>query len=88
MSAFAVKCRLLTHARNEQGIDDVLAIIMMLLSPEVVVKAITLTHGNTTLQNVKRNAVTLMHVMQQHREFLGQKAPLQELPVLAVGNFY
>ena len=49
-------------------------------------KAITLTHGNTDLYNIKRNAVTLLHVMQKHRESVNSTISFQELPVLAAGK--
>ncbi|KAI9494385.1 Inosine/uridine-preferring nucleoside hydrolase domain-containing protein [Zychaea mexicana] len=71
---------------TDPGVDDVLALIFLLLSPEVHIRAITLTHGNTSLTHIKRNAVTLLHVMQKHRELAGLTVPLEELPVLAVGS--
>ncbi|KAI7854053.1 Inosine/uridine-preferring nucleoside hydrolase domain-containing protein [Circinella umbellata] len=71
---------------TDPGVDDVLAIIFLLLSNEVHVKAITLIHGNTDLYNIKRNAVTLLHVMQKHRESVNSTISLQDLPVLAVGS--
>ncbi|KAI9273082.1 Inosine/uridine-preferring nucleoside hydrolase domain-containing protein [Phascolomyces articulosus] len=71
---------------TDPGVDDVLAILFLLLSKEVHIKAITLTHGNTELHHIKRNAVTLLHVMQKHRAFVNSPLPFQELPVLAVGS--
>lgn len=52
-------------------------------------RAVTLTHGNTTLQHVKRNAVTLMDVMAAQRiEDEKNGVPSQkQSPVLAVGRF-
>ncbi|KAI8372843.1 Inosine/uridine-preferring nucleoside hydrolase domain-containing protein [Radiomyces spectabilis] len=70
---------------TDPGIDDALAIFMALLSPEVEVRAITLTHGNTSLEHVKRNAVTLMHVFAEHQKHLGIEVPIDSLPVLAAG---
>lgn len=58
----------------------------MLLSPEVLVRAITLTHGNTSLEDVRRNAVTIMNVMRDHNAARGITVPYEELPVLAVGR--
>ncbi|KAG2180910.1 hypothetical protein INT43_008490 [Umbelopsis isabellina] len=72
----------------DPGIDDVLALILAFKSPEVDVRAVTLTHGNTTLKHVKRNAVTLMDVMAaQHieDEKNGMKSQKQST-VLAVGR--
>ncbi|ORY97521.1 Inosine/uridine-preferring nucleoside hydrolase domain-containing protein [Syncephalastrum racemosum] len=70
---------------TDPGIDDALAILFMLLSPEVHVRAITLTHGNTSLDDVKRNAVTILNVMRDHNAARGVVIPNDELPVLAVG---
>ena len=49
-------------------------------------RAITLTHGNTHLYNIKRNAVTLLNAMQKEREAQGVEIPWNQLPVLAVGK--
>ncbi|KAI9025015.1 Inosine/uridine-preferring nucleoside hydrolase domain-containing protein [Phycomyces nitens] len=68
---------------TDPGIDDALAIIMSLLSPELDVRAITLTHGNTSLEMIKRNAVTILNVVAEHRAFLG--LPTNQVPVLAIG---
>ncbi|KAH8550756.1 putative nucleoside hydrolase [Umbelopsis sp. PMI_123] len=72
----------------DPGIDDVLALILALRSPELKILAVTLTHGNTTLQNVKRNAVTTLDVMaaqHRHDQALGRQSYKQS-PVLAVGR--
>ncbi|KAF7731943.1 hypothetical protein EC973_007774 [Apophysomyces ossiformis] len=54
------------------------------MSPEIQVKAITLTHGNVGLDYISRNAVSLLHVMSEYQKFAGiQQEP--DLPVLAVG---
>lgn len=65
-----------------------LALILALKSPELDVLAVTLTHGNTTLQNVKRNAVTLMDVMaaQHHQDEEAGVETRKHSPVLAVGT--
>ncbi|KAL0089546.1 Inosine/uridine-preferring nucleoside hydrolase domain-containing protein [Phycomyces blakesleeanus] len=67
---------------TDPGIDDALAIIMSLLSPELDVRAITLTHGNASLDMIKRNAVTILNVVAEQRAFLGLPA---QVPILAIG---
>ncbi|MFZ5624567.1 MAG: nucleoside hydrolase [Gemmatimonadota bacterium] len=41
---------------TDPGIDDCLAILLALASPEVDVRALTIVYGNTTLANATRNA--------------------------------
>ncbi|KAI9311560.1 Inosine/uridine-preferring nucleoside hydrolase domain-containing protein [Dichotomocladium elegans] len=61
-------------------------LMYLFLNPEVHVRAVTLTHGNTQLDHVKRNAETCLHVIRKHRESLKQHVPRDELPVLALGS--
>ncbi|CAO3640381.1 unnamed protein product [Cunninghamella blakesleeana] len=68
---------------TDPGIDDALAIILAYLSPEIQIKAITLTHGNVGIDCVKKNAVTILNVMEEQRKYM--KLPSKELPVLAIG---
>lgn len=68
-----------------QGIDDALAMFYLLMNPKVKLTAVTLTHGNTNIDHVKRNAETVLHVMRKQREYLKQEVPVEELPVLAIG---
>lgn len=68
-----------------QGIDDALAMFYLLMNPKVKLTAVTLTHGNTNIDHVKRNAETVLHVMRKQRESLNQEVPVEELPVLAIG---
>lgn len=52
---------------TDPGVDDVLAILLALASPdEVAVKAITLTFGNTTLDHAYANVLRLAAVLQRH----------------------
>lgn len=70
-----------------QGIDDALAMFYLLMNPKVKLTAVTLTHGNTNIDHVKRNAETVLHVMRKQREYLKQQeVPIEELPVLAIGK--
>lgn len=50
----------------DPGVDDVLAVLLALASPELLVLAITLTHGNTTLPNALANLQKLFHALEQH----------------------
>ncbi|KAF9899628.1 hypothetical protein BX616_002915 [Lobosporangium transversale] len=47
----------------DPGIDDTLAILHAMGSPKVDVKAITLTYGNTNLNNVTKNLFTILHIL-------------------------
>ncbi|KAJ9478115.1 putative Uridine nucleosidase (putative) [Pseudozyma hubeiensis] len=52
---------------TDPGVDDVLAILLALASPdEVAVKAITLTFGNTTLDHAYANVLRTGAVLQRH----------------------
>ncbi|EPQ29264.1 uncharacterized protein PFL1_03019 [Pseudozyma flocculosa PF-1] len=51
---------------TDPGVDDVLAILLALASPEVSVKALTLTFGNTTLDYAYSNVLRTGAVLQQH----------------------
>ena len=70
----------------EQGVDDAFNLYFMMLSPEVDVRAITLTFGNCNMENVQRNAVTLLRAFYEHHEHMNWKLP-DELPVLSVGTY-
>ncbi|CDH57324.1 inosine-uridine preferring nucleoside hydrolase [Lichtheimia corymbifera JMRC:FSU:9682] len=71
---------------TDPGIDDALAMFYLLMNPKVKLTAVTLTHGNTNIDHVKRNAETVLHVMRKQRESLNQEVPVEELPVLAIGS--
>ena len=52
---------------TDPGVDDVLAILLALASPdEVTVKALTLTFGNTTLDHAYANVLRTGAVLQRH----------------------
>lgn len=54
---------------TDPGVDDVLAILLALASPdEVAIKAITLTFGNTTLDHAYANVLRTAAVLQRHLE--------------------
>jgi purine nucleosidase len=45
---------------TDPGIDDMLALLLALKSPELDVKGITVTYGNTLVENAHRNAVAIL----------------------------
>jgi purine nucleosidase len=45
---------------TDPGIDDALAILLALASPELDVRAISVTYGNTVLEHAHRNAIELL----------------------------
>lgn len=45
---------------TDPGIDDALAILLLAASPEVSLEAITVTHGNTSVDKCARNALQLI----------------------------
>lgn len=45
---------------TDPGIDDALAILLLAASPEISLEAITVTHGNTTVQKCASNALQLV----------------------------
>ena len=47
----------------DPGIDDTLAILHAMGSDKVDLKAITLSYGNTNLNNVTKNLFTILHVL-------------------------
>ncbi|KAG0174933.1 hypothetical protein DFQ30_001833 [Apophysomyces sp. BC1015] len=69
---------------TDPGIDDALAIIFAFMSPEVQVKAVTLTHGNIGINRVQRNAVSILNVIADYRRSM-KIDDRMELPVVAVG---
>lgn len=47
---------------TDPGIDDALAILLLSASPEIKLEAITVTHGNTTVDKCSRNALQLVEL--------------------------
>ena len=47
---------------TDPGIDDALAILLLAASPEVSLEAITITHGNTTVEKCTLNALKLVEL--------------------------
>ena len=70
---------------EKQGVDDALNLFLMMLSPEVDLRAITLVRGNTDIENAKRNAVTCLEAVYKQYTYFNLSIP-SSLPVLAVGK--
>jgi purine nucleosidase len=47
---------------TDPGIDDALALLLALASPELDVQAITVTYGNTEVEHAHRNAVAILRL--------------------------
>ncbi|PYO71011.1 MAG: pyrimidine-specific ribonucleoside hydrolase RihA, partial [Gemmatimonadetes bacterium] len=45
---------------TDPGIDDCLALLLALNSPELDVRGISVSYGNTTIENAFRNAVEIL----------------------------
>ncbi|KAJ9066578.1 hypothetical protein DSO57_1008214 [Entomophthora muscae] len=71
---------------TDPGIDDVMSIFMALGTPDVNVRAITMTFGNTVLKNVARNIVSIFHALDLQKNATGkEKYRNNIIPRLAVG---
>ncbi len=71
---------------TDPGHDDVLALLLMIKSGAFDVKAITTVAGNSTIENVTRNAAFTLDLVDRRDIpiFSGQEKPLQRDLVLAV----
>jgi purine nucleosidase len=47
---------------TDPGIDDAFAILLALASPEIKLEALTITHGNVTLEKATRNALSVLEL--------------------------
>src|SRR5207302_9425394 len=45
---------------TDPGIDDMLALLLALASPELDIRGISVSYGNTTVENAFRNAVAIL----------------------------
>jgi inosine-uridine nucleoside N-ribohydrolase len=48
---------------TDPGIDDALAFILLKALPEISLQAITVTHGNTTVEKCTTNALKLVELL-------------------------
>ena len=46
---------------TDPGIDDCLALLLALNSPELDIRGISVSYGNTVVENAFRNAVEILH---------------------------
>ena len=71
---------------TDPGIDDALALLLALQSPELIVTAITTVSGNVPVDMATRNAFTVLSLLPPGRRPLvakGSSKPLQKTPVFA-----
>src|SRR5215216_3425223 len=48
---------------TDPGVDDALAFLLALASPEIQLEALTTTQGNVTLENATRNALSVLELI-------------------------
>ena len=73
---------------TDPGIDDALAILLALNSPELHISAITTVSGNVPVEMATRNLLRIMHLTSSAPRVSvaqGATAPLQKQPVYATG---
>jgi len=69
---------------TDPGIDDCLALLLALKSPELDVRGITISYGNTVVENAWRNAVEILRRAGQRRALaVGARRPLKRPLVTA-----
>ena len=69
---------------SDPGIDDCLALLLALKSPELDVRGITISYGNTVVENAWRNAVEILRRAGQRRPLaVGARRPLKRPLVTA-----
>jgi inosine-uridine nucleoside N-ribohydrolase len=63
---------------TDPGIDDCLALLLALNSPELDVRAISISYGNTTVENAYRNAVEIVRKVKRRVPLgIGARRPLK-----------
>ncbi|KND03854.1 uncharacterized protein SPPG_01308 [Spizellomyces punctatus DAOM BR117] len=60
---------------TDPGVDDAIALLFAFLSPNIDIRAITLTQGNTTIENAFRNIKQILAVQAAHERYLASTAP-------------
>ena len=71
---------------TDPGIDDALALILALRSPELEIPAITTVNGNVSVDKATRNVFTVLSLLpscQRPPVATGSSKPLQKAPVFA-----
>ncbi len=70
---------------TDPGIDDALALLLALASPELDVRGITVTYGSTVVEHAHRNAIALLRLAQKRLPVgVSARSPLRR--PLAVGR--
>jgi purine nucleosidase len=63
---------------TDPGIDDCLALLLALCSPELDVRGISISYGNTTVENAFRNAVEILRNVKRRVPIgIGARRPLK-----------
>lgn len=65
---------------TDPGIDDCLALLLALSSPELDVRGISVSYGNTVVENAYRNAVEILHHLKSRPRIpigVGARRPLK-----------
>ena len=69
---------------TDPGIDDMLALLLALNSPEIIVRGISVSYGNTTVENAFRNAVEILRRAGKRVSLgIGARRPLERAVVPA-----
>jgi purine nucleosidase len=70
---------------SDPGIDDSLAIILALASPEIILEGITIVHGNCSVEQGTRNALNVLKLtgLSEIPVFQGYGVPLIKAPLFA-----
>ncbi|KAI0244781.1 hypothetical protein L0F63_002755 [Massospora cicadina] len=70
----------------DPGVDDVMSILMALADPNVNVRAITVTYGNTNLNDSIRNLCSIFHTLDLQKRASGmENYQHNNLPRVAIG---
>jgi purine nucleosidase len=67
---------------TDPGIDDALALLLALNSPELDVRGVSISYGNSSIENAYRNAVEIARLAGKRVRFaVGARRPLTRAPV-------
>ena len=70
---------------TDPGIDDALALLLALQSPELDVRGISISYGNTTVEHAHRNAVEILRKVGRRVTLgLGARRPLKRQLAVAL----
>lgn len=67
---------------TDPGIDDAVALLLALNSPELDLRGVSISYGNTSIENAYRNAVAIARLAGKRLRFaVGARRPLTRTPV-------